>query len=362
MLNYNSNLLKTFDYIGTKFISFHNNDNIITKQYYTGAFEYGNTLSLEMIYADEGLVNVSDTGYSYEYYLKDHLGNIRVVFNPDTLTQLTDYYPFGMISSTTSGSKNKYLYNGKELKDELELDWYDYGARFYDPQIGRWVVQDPLAEYKYNNSPYNYCLNNPLRYIDIYGLTDSIPYINHPPLQQVNVVAWRNPPPQSDFRYQYFGLYLSTHSGYGKDNGYLAKHTLEIADFDLMEFLFSQYKLKWSNQRKGYLAEKGKVDSQKELAKVSSDRNINRDKAGNNDELIQNKVGVYFKKVRTDSTPIRAFQYLKEDNNGCFPATCNGETVLYDGLDTTEWNKATVTEAYDILNGNTICSSPWMYK
>jgi uncharacterized protein RhaS with RHS repeats len=49
-------------------------------------------------------------------------------------------------------------------------DWYDYGARFYDPSLGRWHTMDPLAEYHFNMNPYHYVENNPIRYIDPFGL------------------------------------------------------------------------------------------------------------------------------------------------------------------------------------------------
>ena len=64
---------------------------------------------------------------------------------------------------------NKYTYNGKERQDELGLNWHDYGARYYDPQLGRWHSVDPLAD-KWNMvSPYNYVLNNPLKFVDPNG-------------------------------------------------------------------------------------------------------------------------------------------------------------------------------------------------
>src|SRR6056297_695772 len=84
----------------------------------------------------------------------------------------THYYPFGMqMAGMSYDSDNlKYLYNGKELHDDqvmgAQLNWYSYGARFYNPQIGRWMNIDPMAE-KYDAfSPYNYCVNDPVNYVD----------------------------------------------------------------------------------------------------------------------------------------------------------------------------------------------------
>jgi len=58
----------------------------------------------------------------------------------------------------------------KELQTGHHLNWYDYGARFYDPAIGRWSTPDPLMEWHFNNGPYNYVQNNPLLFIDPFGL------------------------------------------------------------------------------------------------------------------------------------------------------------------------------------------------
>ena len=40
--------------------------------------------------------------------------------------------------SSVTDKENPYLYNGKEFEDDCDLNWYHYGARYYDPQLGRW--------------------------------------------------------------------------------------------------------------------------------------------------------------------------------------------------------------------------------
>ncbi|WP_261511320.1 RHS repeat-associated core domain-containing protein [Chryseobacterium paludis] len=125
----------------------------------------------------EGFYDYTKDQYIYQY--KDHLGNVRISFGRNSagaleITDANDYYPFGMNHLKTGNSffspsayKN-YKYNGKELQ---ETSMYDYGARMYMADIGRWGVVDPLAEIYPSTSPFNYCNNNPIMFIDPTGMT-----------------------------------------------------------------------------------------------------------------------------------------------------------------------------------------------
>ena len=161
-----------------------------TRQYVDGIEYIGTTIDL--LHTEAGIARNNGGTYTYEFFLKDHLGNTRVVVDQaGTVLQQTDYYPFGLPIEIHTGVQNNYLYQGKELQRELGLGQFDFGARFYDPQIGRWHVIDPLSDQMRRYSPYNYAFNNPIRFIDPDGMrpTDWVRWTDKYGDQHANYVA-----------------------------------------------------------------------------------------------------------------------------------------------------------------------------
>ena len=107
-----------------------------------------------------------------DFFVRDHLGSVRaVVLGDGRVLETNSYYPYGLridaLSSTNYASSdvpNRYKYNGKELFEELQ--WLNYGARFYDAAVGRWWSRDPKAEKAQAWTPYRYAFDSPVNVVD----------------------------------------------------------------------------------------------------------------------------------------------------------------------------------------------------
>ena len=149
-----------------------------SKTDYINGIEYKNDVLQRIAHTEGSLSRQDDDKFLQEYVLRDHLGNTRVTFtdvdndaniNEKDIKQINHYYCFGLnMEGNWNGAagSNKYQYNGKEWNDDFGLGWNDYGARFYDPAIAKWVVIDALADKYVRWSPYNYCKDNPIKFVD----------------------------------------------------------------------------------------------------------------------------------------------------------------------------------------------------
>jgi RHS repeat-associated protein len=188
----------------------------------------------------EGYVNVTEglmiigggrsKSYSYVYNYTDHLGNVRLSYTRQTsrsqpipittVLEENHYYPFGLkhkkygstvkdfvvideeteegyyvgidILPPQARKTYQYKYNGKEWQDELGLNFYDYGARNYDPAIGRWMNIDPLAEKFSNISSYVYTANSPVLYLDPDGKDIYLYYATKGNSKEDDAMFWQS--------------------------------------------------------------------------------------------------------------------------------------------------------------------------
>ena len=135
---------------------------------YLGDEIYENGTLSKFLFTD-GYASLETGTPVFHYFSQDHLGNIRTVVNEQgTLEQVTHYYPFGAVFADAGINQTlqPYKFNGKELDWMHGLDWYDYGARWYDPVLCTWTSYDSRACENVGVSPMAYCANNPVNAID----------------------------------------------------------------------------------------------------------------------------------------------------------------------------------------------------
>lgn len=179
--NAGSSISYIYDALGNILQKTVNSSSSVTTDYIAG-FHYVNG-TLEFFPHEEGrMVHEGNDVFRSEYVYEDYLGNARLTFtdlnddgtidtNPanQEIVQVDHYYPFGQRMagiSSVNGLLNRYRYNGNELQDELGLNWYDYGARMYDPSVGRFTSVDPLVNKYVGISPFAYVANTPTNAID----------------------------------------------------------------------------------------------------------------------------------------------------------------------------------------------------
>ncbi len=135
------------------------------------------------------IIQAPKNGYAYVYVSNEsdqmvYFDNLQVANHHSAIIEEDHYYAYGLKIAGISSRKlpdpnerhldNKNLYNDKELIDEADLNWYDYGFRSYDAQIGRFVQLDPLTDDYPFLTPYQFASCEPIANVDADGLEAEI--------------------------------------------------------------------------------------------------------------------------------------------------------------------------------------------
>ncbi len=172
--------------------------NGVTNTYVGSLWECTATCT-KYIFAGPTRIAMKDGLGQVYYYHSDHLGSSTLItkgFGSDAGSKIQDlaYFPYGQIRTNTGSIDIHHKFTGQELDGETNL--YYYGARYYDPVLGRFIQAD-TGGVDFNDpqtlNPYRYGLNNPLRYIDPSGNRELD--FGVPPLECDVCYGWESAPP-----------------------------------------------------------------------------------------------------------------------------------------------------------------------
>ena len=181
--NQNKKISYIYNASGVKIKKQITDGSSVTITEYAGNYIYENS-NLQFFITEEGYVESNGSTYEYIYQCKDHLGNIRLSYsdsnNDGIVTQSeiieeNNYYPFGLKHKGYNSNQgafrdHKFEYQGQELTENFGFDLIEYSFRMYNPEIGRFIQIDPLAEdFEYNGS-YNFAENRVIEAIELEGL------------------------------------------------------------------------------------------------------------------------------------------------------------------------------------------------
>ncbi len=107
-------------------------------------------------------------GNTMSYYQADGLGSVTSLSDSKgNLVSTYEHDSFGNLLASTGSISNSFRFTGREF--DAETDLYFYRARYYDPSIGRFISEDPIR-FNAETNFYTYASNNPILFIDPWGL------------------------------------------------------------------------------------------------------------------------------------------------------------------------------------------------
>ena len=256
----------------------------------------------------------------FHYYTQDHLGNNRVVTNEDgTVEQIVHYYPFGgtFNDAGLNTGLQQYKYNGKELDRVAGLNTYDYGARQYFSPVPTWDRMDALCEKYYNISPYAYCKNNPIKFIDLWGMVLGDYYDN-----KNNYIGSDGINDNEMYVLRTTNAYFDSYSEYGQRVKVtnISKKQAKAAIAEIQSHN-GDSSYDFSNARNSFVRIDGTTETRRKVMSLIKDDGTGGDKPNNNREYL-----VYFDKQ--DQTDIR---YRVGDIGN--PDTDRNISIQYKGYD-----------------------------